>query len=83
MAQHEKRKRKKKRDETKSNDGQVDEGKDSALSQEPSQSHIDTSSPSQELSVSVNSQSEKRSDVATEKKYEWAGLYSDVYKSEK
>ncbi|XP_016321907.1 histone-lysine N-methyltransferase ASH1L-like isoform X2 [Sinocyclocheilus anshuiensis] len=82
MAQHEKRKRKKKRDETKSNDGQVDEGKDSALSQEPSQSHIDTSSPSQDLAVSVNSQSEKRSDVATEKKYEWAGLYSDAYKSE-
>ncbi|XP_052474733.1 histone-lysine N-methyltransferase ASH1L-like isoform X2 [Carassius gibelio] len=82
MAQHEKRKRKKRRDESRSNDGQVDEGKDSALSQKPSQSHIDISSPSQEPSVSVNSQSEKRSDVATEKKYEWAGLYSDVYKSE-
>ncbi|XP_073702768.1 histone-lysine N-methyltransferase ASH1L-like isoform X2 [Garra rufa] len=82
MAQHEKRKRKKKRDEIRSNDGQVDEGKDATLSQEPPQSHIDTSSPFQHPSLPVNSQSEKRSDVASEKKYEWAGLYSDVYKSE-
>ncbi|KAK2903240.1 hypothetical protein Q8A67_007953 [Cirrhinus molitorella] len=82
MAQHEKRKRRKKRDEMRSNDGQLDEGKDTALSQEPSQLQIDTSSPSHDPPVSVNSQSEKKSDVATEKKYECAGLYSDVYKSE-
>ncbi len=80
MAQHGKRKRRKERDETRSSKAQVD---DTGLSQEPSQSHIDTSSPSQDPSVSVNSQSEKRSDVAAEKKYERAGLYSDVYKSEK
>ncbi|XP_067258954.1 histone-lysine N-methyltransferase ASH1L-like isoform X3 [Chanodichthys erythropterus] len=82
MAQHEKRQRRKKRDEARSNKGQVDEGKDVTLSQEPSQSHVDTSSPSQDPSVSVNSQSEKRSAVPHEKKYEWAGLYSNVYKSE-
>lgn len=82
-AQHVKRKRRKERDETRSSKAQVDEGKDTGLSQEPSQSHIDTSSPSQDPSVSVNSQSEKRSGVAAEKKYERAGLYSDVYKSEK
>ncbi|ROI36386.1 Histone-lysine N-methyltransferase ASH1L [Anabarilius grahami] len=74
--------RRKKRDEARSNEGQVDEGKDVTLSQEPSQSHADTSSPSQDPSVSVNSQSEKRSAVPHEKKYEWAGLYSNVYKSE-
>lgn len=82
MAQHEKRKRRKERDEMRSSEAQVDEGKDT-VSQEPSQSYIDTPSPSQDPSVSVNSQSEKRSDVAAEKKYELAGLYSDVYKSEK
>ncbi|KAG1973903.1 histone-lysine N-methyltransferase ASH1L [Pimephales promelas] len=78
MAQHEKRKRRKKRDEARSNKGQVDV----ALSQEPSHSHTDTSSPSQNPSESVNSQSEKRSAVPPEKKYELAGLYSNVYKSE-
>uniref|UniRef100_A0A671MCG6 Histone-lysine N-methyltransferase ASH1L-like n=1 Tax=Sinocyclocheilus anshuiensis TaxID=1608454 RepID=A0A671MCG6_9TELE len=78
MAQHEKKKRRKERDATRSSEVQVDEVEDTGLSQEPSQSHINTSSPSQDPSVSVNSQSEKRS----EKKYEWAGLYSDVYKSE-
>ncbi|XP_058602021.1 histone-lysine N-methyltransferase ASH1L-like isoform X3 [Onychostoma macrolepis] len=82
VTQHEKRKRRKERDETRSSEAQVDEGKDTGLSQEPSQSHIDTSSPSQDPSVSVNSQSERRSEEAAEKKYEWAGLYSDVYKSE-
>lgn len=83
IAQHEKRQRRKKRDEARSNEGQVDEGKDVTLNQEPSHSHADTSSPSQDPSVSVNSQSEKRSAVPHEKKYEWAGLYSNVYKSEK
>lgn len=83
MAQHEKRKKRKKRDEARSNEGQVDDGKDVALSQEPSHSHTDTSSPSQIPSESVNSQSEKRSAVPPEKKYELAGLYSNVYKSEK
>lgn len=83
MAQHEKRKRRKERDKMRSSEAQLDERKDAGLSQEPSQSYIDTSSPSQNPSVSVNSQSEKRSDVAAEKKYECVGLYSDVYKSEK
>ncbi|XP_050986550.1 histone-lysine N-methyltransferase ASH1L isoform X2 [Labeo rohita] len=82
MAQHEKRKRRKKRDEMRSDDRQLDEGKDATLSQEPSQSHIDTSSPSKDPSVSVNSQAEKSPDMAAEKIYEWAGLYSNVYKSE-
>ncbi|KTG38717.1 hypothetical protein cypCar_00009034, partial [Cyprinus carpio] len=82
MAHHAKKKRRKERDETRSSEAQVDEVEDTGLSQEPSQSHINTSSPSQDPSVSVNSQSEKRSDVAAEKKYEWAGLFSDVYKSE-
>ncbi|KAK7157475.1 hypothetical protein R3I93_008842 [Phoxinus phoxinus] len=82
LAQHEKRKRRKKRDEARSNVGQVDEGKDVALSQEPSHSHADTFSLSQNPSESVNSQSEKRSAVPPEKKYELAGLYSNVYKSE-
>lgn len=76
MAQHEKRKRKRKRDETWSSEGQIDE--DVALSHEPSHSHTDTFSPSQD----PISQSESRSAMASEKKYEWAGLYSDVYKSE-
>ncbi|XP_067305104.1 histone-lysine N-methyltransferase ASH1L-like isoform X2 [Pseudorasbora parva] len=83
MALHEKRKRREKRDEAKSNEGQVDEGTDVALSQEASHSNADTSSPSQTPLVSVNSQSEKRSAVPPEKKYEWAGLYSNVYKNEK
>ncbi|XP_059423149.1 histone-lysine N-methyltransferase ASH1L-like [Carassius carassius] len=82
MAQHEKKKRRKERDETRSSEAQVDEDEDTGPSQEPSQLHINTSSPSQDPSVSVISQSEKRSDVEAEKKYEWAGLYSDVYKSE-
>ncbi|KAL0172476.1 hypothetical protein M9458_032787, partial [Cirrhinus mrigala] len=82
MAQHEKRKRRKKRNEVRSDDRQLDEGKDATLSQEPSQSHIDTSLPSQDPSVSVNSQPEKSPDMAAEKTYEWAGLYSNVYKSE-
>ncbi|XP_026140206.1 histone-lysine N-methyltransferase ASH1L-like isoform X2 [Carassius auratus] len=82
MAQHEKKKRRKERDETRSSEAQVDEDEDTGPSQEPSQLHVNTSSPSQDPSVSVISQSEKRSDVEAEKKYEWAGLYSDVYKSE-
>ncbi|XP_043117570.1 histone-lysine N-methyltransferase ASH1L-like isoform X3 [Puntigrus tetrazona] len=80
MAQHEKKKRRKERDETRSSEAQVDEGEDTGLSQEPS--HSDACSPYQDPSVCVNSQSEKRSDVLAEKIYEWAGLYSNVYKSE-
>lgn len=83
MAQHKKRQRRKKRHEDRSIEGQVDEGKDGTLSQEPFHSHTDTASPTQDPSVSVNNQSEKRSAVPHEKKYECAGLYSNVYKSDK
>ncbi|XP_056331602.1 histone-lysine N-methyltransferase ASH1L-like isoform X1 [Danio aesculapii] len=76
MAQHEKRKRKRKRDDSWCSEGQIDE--DVALSHEPSHSHTDTFSPSKD----PISQSESRSSMSSEKKYEWAGLYSDVYKSE-
>ncbi|XP_051574864.1 histone-lysine N-methyltransferase ASH1L-like isoform X3 [Myxocyprinus asiaticus] len=72
----EKRKGKKRKD-----GGHVDGGEDVAESQEPSDSHFGPSSPYQDPSVSVHNQSERSSTIPPDKKYEWAGLYSDVYKS--
>ncbi|XP_051576672.1 histone-lysine N-methyltransferase ASH1L-like isoform X3 [Myxocyprinus asiaticus] len=83
VAQGEKRKGKKRKDGGKRTDGgQVDRGEGVPVRQEPSHSHFGPSSPYQDPSVSVHSQSERSSTILPDKKYEWAGLYSDVYKNE-
>ncbi|XP_052003311.1 histone-lysine N-methyltransferase ASH1L-like isoform X2 [Xyrauchen texanus] len=76
VAQGEKRKGKKRKA-----GAHVDRGEDVAESQEPSDSHFGPSSPYHDPSVSVHNQSERSSTMPPDKKYEWAGLFSDVYKS--
>ncbi|XP_057195429.1 histone-lysine N-methyltransferase ASH1L-like isoform X2 [Triplophysa rosa] len=80
VSQCEKRKVRKKRDCEKLRDGGHDE-QETDLSQEPSSSHSRPSLPSHDTSVSAHSQSERNSAKSADKQYEWAGLYSDVYKT--
>ncbi|XP_056618440.1 histone-lysine N-methyltransferase ASH1L-like isoform X2 [Triplophysa dalaica] len=80
VSQCEKRKVRKKRDCEKLRDGGHDE-QETDLSQEPSSSHSRPSLPAHDTSVSAKSRSESSSATSPGKKYEWAGLYSDVYKT--
>ncbi|KAA0703094.1 Histone-lysine N-methyltransferase ASH1L [Triplophysa tibetana] len=79
-SQCEKRKVRKNRDCEKLRDEGHDE-QQTDLSQEPSSSHSCPSLPSHDTSVSAHSRSERSLSTSPDKKYEWAGLYSDVYKT--
>ncbi|XP_055065712.2 histone-lysine N-methyltransferase ASH1L isoform X2 [Misgurnus anguillicaudatus] len=82
VSQRERRRgRKKKNSEKVSDLGQVDDKRDTAVNRERSGSCDRTSLPSQDTPVSVPSQSERSSTMPPDKRYEWAGLYSDVYKT--